>query len=212
MKIFTPLLVVIGIAVLLCARPASAQDVSPEKPIITKMLVANVWPGGYSEVYALDPLNGERVVSNIDFTVFEPAVMIETPDAIYDFFILCSRWSMQDVVQEQQSGSADARGFPTYWPQQLPSHAAAAHYLPLQSGSGLGVQAVADRRLLDLLHHHYQANRVQIEAHARQRAIDQARATAAEAARRALIPPHFGPPVSFKRIEHPAPTASSQTK
>lgn len=186
----------------------TAQQPAAEKPIITKLLVANVWPGGYSEVYSLDSLSWFRAVSNIDFTVFEPAVMIETPDVIYDFFLLCSKWTANDVAQEQQYGSADLRGFPKYWPQQLPARAGFAQYLPLPLARGSSDQA--ERHLFDLLHRHYQANRLSIEAQARQREIDNQKATAAEAARRAAIRPHVGPPVTFKRIEYPSRAAQGK--
>lgn len=192
MKIVTRLSVlhsILGIVALLCAQSAIGQQTSPEKPIISKMLVANVYPSGYSEIYPLDSLSGHRVVSTIDFSTLEPAVMIEAPGAIYDFFILCSRWSVEDVIQEQQSGNITAKGLPNHWPQQLPSRAGAARYLPITSTSASGTEAQGERHLLDLLHRHYQANRTDIEARARQREIDQERATAAEAVRLAALPP-----------------------
>lgn len=136
--------------------------------------------------------------------------MIETADAIYDFFILCSRWTVQDVIQEQQSGNIGAKGFPNHWPLQLPSRAAAAHYLPVTGSFASGSDAHGERQLLDLLHRYYQANRIQIEAQARQREIDEQRANAAaaaEAARRAALPKYFGPPVWFKRLDY-SPAAS----
>lgn len=111
----------VALALCFCGQSVLAQQLAAEKPVISKMLVANVWPAGYSEIYLLDSQSGYRAVSNIDFTIFEPAVMIEMPDAIYDFFILCSRWSVQDVIQEQQSGNIGAKGLPNHWPQQLPS-------------------------------------------------------------------------------------------
>lgn len=184
---------------------ALAQQTTVEKPVITRLVVANVWPGGYSEVSSLESLSGFRIVTNIDFSVFAPGVMLETDDAIYDFFILCSKWTPRDVAQEQQYGYADARGFPRYWPQQIPPRTGPARYVSIPVASASGTQVQSEGQLFDLLHRYYQANRIQIEAHARQRETDERRATAAEAARRALIPTHFGPPVFFKRFEQVSP-------
>lgn len=175
---------------------------APEKPIITKFVVANVWPGGYSEVSSLES-SGPRIVTNIDFSVFGPSIWLEANDAIYDLIVLWCKWTPEEVAQEQYYGSADAKGFPKHWPPQLPPRNGPAQYVFLSTGPD-----AREKQLFDLLHRYYQQNRNRLEADARQREIDNQIASTAEAGRRALIPPHSGPPVRFKRIEFGKPTTT----
>lgn len=184
---------------------ARSQHPPAEKPYVTRMLVANVWPSGYSELWWLDSPKPIHVITNIDVNVFGPGLFLERSEALYDFFIIGSTFTEEDVRQGQLDGSVDARGVPRAWPRQLPPRGGPAQFVAFSSGEAASAGASDDWRICDLLHRYYQANRIQIEAQARQREIDAAKATANDAARRALIPPHYGPPVIFKRIEDPVP-------
>jgi hypothetical protein len=199
----------LAIVAILLLSSASAQSVgdSANKPFITHLVVATTWPTGYSEIWFVDSPVSFQAVSNIDFQVFGPAFIIETRDAVHDFIILGFSLTRGDVIAEQQAGNADARGLPRYWPQQLPPPAGVAQYVQLPNSSG-AIARANDLRVLDAIHQYYQANRVVLDAAARQRAIDAQRIAAEEAARKAAMPPHVGPPVTFKRIEYATPVPS----
>lgn len=171
------------------------------------MLVANVWPGGYSEISSLDSFNGYRVVSNFDFSVFEPSITLETAGKTYNFFIISTTWTPEAVAEAQQNGQADARGYPTDWPLLLPPSAGPARFVLITSP--LSALSPEEKSLLDLMHRYYQANRAQLEAAARQRRIDQANAEAAEAARRAALGPLLGPPVIIRQIQFGPPSPAA---
>lgn len=176
-----------------------------ERPHVMKMIGATVFPAGYSEIWFFEAPE-IRFITNLDLSVFDPGgLYFETEEAIYDFLILPGIYSPEDVRQGQQDGSIDGRGLPKETPWQLPPRAGPAKFIPATAAAG-SWQSSASGRLCDLVHRYYQANRSRLEAEARQRKIDQAIAAAAHAAWLAAIPPHFGPPVAFKRIEFVKPS------
>ena len=190
----------LGFLALLCfgaiaSNHCYAQQAPAEKPYFARMVVANVWPSGYSELWWLDSPEPLHVISNVDVNVFGPGLFFERPEALYDFFIIGTTFTEEDVRQGQLDGSVDARGVPKEWPPQLPPADGAAQFLAFPSGATAAAQSSDDWGICDLLHRYYQANRAQIDAQAQERARDEAIAAAAEAARRAAIPPHTGPPV-----------------
>lgn len=213
MNLSRSVLIATGAAMLLLlSQPTvSAQAAAPEKPYRATMIAANVWPAGYSEVWLLDS-PGVHFLTNMDLAVLGPGLLIERPEADYDFIILPGIFTEEDVRQGQQDGSLDARGLPKHFPQRLPPPGGPAQFIPFVTGASAAGLTGEGWRICDLLHRHYQANRIRIDVEARQREIDQQIATAAEAARRAAIPPRSGPAVTYKRVEHSLSSASSTKK
>ena len=111
MKRWKAFLAVIAIAFCSAVAPrtSGAEAIPEEKPYITRMLFAYVWPSGYSEVWVMDP-PGVHFITNIDMTLFGHGLRLEMPEAIYDLFILPGIFSEDDVRQGQYDGSVDARG------------------------------------------------------------------------------------------------------
>jgi len=185
---------------------SGSNQASLEKPYIARMLVVNAWPSGYSELWWLDSPKPIHVITNFDVNVFGAGLFFERPEALYDFFIIGTTFTEEDVRQGQLDGSVDARGVPKEWPAHLPARGGPAQFMAYSSGEAAAAQASADWGICDLLHRYYQANRPAIDAQAQQRKMDEASASAAEAARRAAMPVHTGPPVLLQRIEYAAPT------
>jgi hypothetical protein len=183
------------------AQTSSAKS----KPLIRRVVVATVWPGKYSEIILVGPPNWCTAVSNIDFRILAPKVTFETKDAVYDFVIVGLTLTQKDIVDEQKDGYLDAKGFPWFWPQQLPPPGGGARYLPLTFQPVI-FPPNHDLAILDALHQYYQANRNQLEAQARQHPAELQAYADYQAALKAA---HVKPAVSFKRVEHPGPSPTT---
>lgn len=176
------------------------------KPWITHLLIADVWPCGYSEVWLADYPVSARIVSNVDFSMFGPTVTFETADAVQNLIILGVIFTPYNVAVEQQIGDVDSRGMPSYWPSQLPVRSGDAAYvvLPNYNGSQPSSGGLA---ILDAVHRYYQSNQATLEAQALQRAVDEQRIEAQQAAARAAAKPMVGPAAYFKSvIYYPTPS------
>ena len=172
------------------------------------MLVADVWPCGYSEVWVLDSPFSPHFVSNVDFSIFGQTFTVETAQAVYYFIVVGTVFTADNVLAEQKSGNLDARGVPKYWPQQLPPPTGSGQYAEV-TAYNWSLNA-GDLEAVNAIHHYYQINRVALEADARQRAIDEQRIAAEEAARKAAMPPLVGPPAYFKKtIYYPTPAPAT---
>lgn len=195
-------LLVCGLLTIGAISEAATAPLLQSKPIEFHLVFADVWPGGYSEVWLLEGGKPFRFVTNIDFRVFDPTLLLETSDAIHDFLILSTTYSAADVVYEQSVGVADGRGYPTYWPQQLPATNGGWAFVALPRQNNGSTSVIAS-----MLHQYYGANRDAIVAQAfrRQAAQD----AAASLPLVTVTPtPHVGPAVYFKRIEYPTPAPS----
>jgi hypothetical protein len=184
----------------------SAQTTSTNatKPLIRRVIEATVWPGRYSEIVLMGPPVWCAAVSNIDFRAFPSRVTFETKVAVYDFVIIGLTLTPKDIADEQEAGYLDAKGFPRFWPQQLPPPGGVAKYVPLVFQPVI-LPSNHDLAILDALHQYYQANRQQLEAQAHQHPVELLSFADYQAALKAQP---AKPAVSFKRIEHlgPSPT------
>jgi|GEM_PF-5952668 len=186
------------------AQTASANTA---KPLVRCIIEAAVWPGQYSEIVLMRPPVWCSAVSNIDFRLLAPEVKFETKDAVYDFVIVGLTLTQKDIIEEQKEGYLDAKGFPWFWPQQLPPQGGVARYLPLTFHSS-PLLPNKDLAVLDALHQYYQTNRIQLEAQAHQHPVELQSYNDYQAALKAAAQ-NAKAAVSFKRIEYssPSPTA-----
>lgn len=92
----------------------AAQSTVPNsaKPTQFHVLRALICPGGYSEVSAVGSARNTRLVSNVDFRVFDPSFVIDTPATTHCFLFFTFTLADFELYDLQQAGQLDARGLP----------------------------------------------------------------------------------------------------
>jgi hypothetical protein len=170
------------------------------KPIRSIKVHVFTWANGYCEIDADNSMTS-GIVSNMDFSIIGPTLVIDSTDATYSFVVVTTEVTGSVISALQSLGLVSPAGFDATWPQQLPSLSGPASYV-IVADERLSPPNDVLRAAFNTLHSYYQSHRSELAAAAQARAIDAAQAAA--------HPPASNPPVSFVRLEYPDSPPSYQ--